>query len=635
MTSNQTARPPSAVIARLAAPLVGYFFIQSAASLAGLAVVGRLGEAALAGVGAGGALYGVLLSLMFGVDAGVQAIVSRNTGAGRTGTLGAVLAEAWTISLPLGALLAAVLWTVAPGALAAMLPDPSAAADGAAYVRGIAPSLVLIAVTLPINACWIGSGRPALTLGVTLLLAPVQVLATVLLAPAVGAGGAGAAVSVASLIGVVLSLALASRSIPGLLRTRPSGRGVATIAVLGWPISLQQALLQLGLMVAFIIVARLGTAATATINVLVSLSTAPIQTAVGLGTAAATLVGQSLGRGRPAEARLWGWRTALGGVAVTAPLGLIALLAPGPLLSLFLHDPATVAAGLLPARIMGATVVIDTAGRILCFALRGAGATRLGAGLPFAAQWLGQLPLMAVLGVGLGWGVMGVVIAQGSVALVEGIVTALIWAGPWWTRVRIGPRPEPSPAEIPGRIAVLGGAGSGKSTLARRLAALGGGPVTHLDRLIFGPDWVFNPLPQVRAQVAAVAAGEAWIIEGTWPQVSDLILPRADLVLWIDQPAWLRLWRAWRKMRLGRIGARADRPDGCQDSFGWAYAGEILRFGAWSPALEQQLRAACGGRLLRLKGDRAVARFLKAMAPAATSPGKAIKPAPCPIAAST
>jgi adenylate kinase family enzyme len=243
---------------------------------------------------------------------------------------------------------------------------------------------------------------------------------------------------------------------------------------------------------------------------------------------------------------------------------------------------------------------------------------------------------MAALGVGLGWGVLGVVIAQASVALAEGLLTALIWAGSWWTRVRIGPPPPPpSPAERPRRIAILGGAGSGKSTLARQLGAIGGGPVTHLDRLVFGPSWVFNPLQEVRQRVAALAAAETWVIEGTWPQVTDLILPRADLVVWIDQPAWLRLWRCWRKMQKGRRSTRPDRPGDCEDSFGWAYAAEVLRFGAWSTSLARRLEALAGGTVLRLRGDAAVARFLGQLAEPATPVIKTAKPGPCPTVAST
>jgi Na+-driven multidrug efflux pump len=187
-------------------------------------------------------------------------------------------------------------------------------------------------------------------------------------------------------------------------------------------------------MIAFVIVARLGVASVAAANVLISLATVPIQLAVAFGVAAATLVGQTLGRGDVAEARRWGWRTAGAGMALTASLGLIAVVAPRPLLGLFLHDPATLAIAVWPARVVGLGVAADAAARILCFAIRGAGATRIGAAIPFASQWLFQLPLTWWVALTLGFGVLGMAGAQTGVALAEAALTALIWSGSAWTR---------------------------------------------------------------------------------------------------------------------------------------------------------------------------------------------------------
>jgi putative MATE family efflux protein len=437
------ARPALArarTIVRLAAPLTAFFLIQSATSLASLAMIGRLGDVALAGVGAASAVYGVVLALLFGVDAAVQPLVSRATGAGENQRQGQALTDALALAVPAAVVLAVGLWLAAPAIMAIMLPDGRAAQTGAAFIRAAAPSLVFLAITIPINGCWIASGRPGRSLLVTAVLAPVQVLATLALvfgagplAPE-GAAGAGAAISLACLLGVGLQAGLAIAGIPGFLRARPRPGGVVAIAGLGWPISLQQAFLQLGLMIAFVIVARLGVASVAAANVLISLATVPIQLAVAFGVAAATLVGQTLGRGDVAEARRWGWRTAGAGMALTASLGLIAVVAPRPLLGLFLHDPATLAIAVWPARVVGLGVAADAAARILCFAIRGAGATRIGAAIPFASQWLFQLPLTWWVALTLGFGVLGMAGAQTGVALAEAALTALIWSGSAWTR---------------------------------------------------------------------------------------------------------------------------------------------------------------------------------------------------------
>ncbi len=436
-----------ATIGRLAAPLIGFFFVQNVSSLVCLSIVGRLGDASLAGIGAAGAFYGVVLALLYGVDTGVQAMTSRAVGAGDEARRGEILTAALVGSTAFGALLAGLVWWFGPQIVRLMVSDPAAALAGARYIAAFAPSLLFLAITIPIDAGWIGAGRPGAPFLVYLLLAPAQVGLTLLLvqgagplAP-MGAAGAGLAgtLSAAVCVGLQAGLAMRLWRVPGLFARGPSLRIIGTVAAIGWPVSLQQSLFQFGLMIAFVIVARLGVAQAAVANVLVSLMTLPIQSTTGLGFAAATLVGQALGRGEPDEARRWGWRTAVAGAVLTGPLGLLTVFAPEAVLGLFLHDPATLALAVWPARILGLGVGLDAIGRILCYALRGAGATKWAAGVPFASQWLLQLPLMWVVGVQLGLGILGVTLVQTGLAGIDGVLLAWVWAGASWTRARVLP----------------------------------------------------------------------------------------------------------------------------------------------------------------------------------------------------
>ncbi|GAA4685813.1 adenylate kinase [Pseudonocardia yuanmonensis] len=96
----------------------------------------------------------------------------------------------------------------------------------------------------------------------------------------------------------------------------------------------------------------------------------------------------------------------------------------------------------------------------------------------------------------------------------------------------LGPS-DPVPVR-PRRILVTGCSGSGKSTLGRALEARLGLPYTELDGLYHGPDWV--PRPEFAADVAALAAGEEWITEYGYSLARPLVLPRAELLVWLDLP---------------------------------------------------------------------------------------------------
>jgi adenylate kinase family enzyme len=160
------------------------------------------------------------------------------------------------------------------------------------------------------------------------------------------------------------------------------------------------------------------------------------------------------------------------------------------------------------------------------------------------------------------------------------------------------------------RIAILGGAGAGKSTFARWLAKGLGLSVVHLDRLVFGPHWARRPNDDVRRDLTEALRDDRWIVEGTYPQLFDLVLPRADVIIWLDQPAGLRLFRAWRKTRIHAGRPRADRPDGCEEGFDWRYAATILQFGRWTKEAQRRLASiAPNAHLMCIRGDAAAERF--------------------------
>lgn len=97
--------------------------------------------------------------------------------------------------------------------------------------------------------------------------------------------------------------------------------------------------------------------------------------------------------------------------------------------------------------------------------------------------------------------------------------------------MRDGNRIEP-----PRRILVAGGSGSGKSTVAAAVAARTGVPYVELDALFHGRGWV--PRPEFEADVAALVARDAWVTEWQYSHARQLLLERAELLVWLDLPRW-------------------------------------------------------------------------------------------------
>jgi adenylate kinase family enzyme len=87
------------------------------------------------------------------------------------------------------------------------------------------------------------------------------------------------------------------------------------------------------------------------------------------------------------------------------------------------------------------------------------------------------------------------------------------------------------------RIVVVGTAGAGKTTLARRIAALLGVPHIELDAINWQSGWRdltrHDPEEFVRRVAGAIGA-EAWVVDGNYGPVRDIVWQRATHLVWLD-----------------------------------------------------------------------------------------------------
>jgi len=86
------------------------------------------------------------------------------------------------------------------------------------------------------------------------------------------------------------------------------------------------------------------------------------------------------------------------------------------------------------------------------------------------------------------------------------------------------------------RISVVGNTGSGKTAVAKAIAAELGLPCLELDGVFHQPDWQQLDTEEFRRIVAEFTAAEAWVVDGNYSAVSDIVWSRADTVVWV---VWL------------------------------------------------------------------------------------------------
>ena len=111
------------------------------------------------------------------------------------------------------------------------------------------------------------------------------------------------------------------------------------------------------------------------------------------------------------------------------------------------------------------------------------------------------------------------------------------------------------------KIAIIGCGGAGKSTLAHRLGDVLGLPVVHLDQHYWRPGWVEPDKATFHAQLAELLAADAWVLDGNYSGTLEVRAAAADVVVFLDFPRALCLYRVFARWWRWRGHTRPDLAD--------------------------------------------------------------------------
>jgi adenylate kinase family enzyme len=139
-------------------------------------------------------------------------------------------------------------------------------------------------------------------------------------------------------------------------------------------------------------------------------------------------------------------------------------------------------------------------------------------------------------------------------------------------------------------------------------------PVVCLDRLYWLPGWCVPDAESFLSRVAQALATDAWVSEGNYRETFPLRLPRADTVIILQGPRWLRLCRVLRRSIFER-GNRVDLPVGCAEHVDWALLKFISRFDSatWPRIDAARMEHGATVPTYRLRSRRDINDFLAAL----------------------
>jgi len=136
---------------------------------------------------------------------------------------------------------------------------------------------------------------------------------------------------------------------------------------------------------------------------------------------------------------------------------------------------------------------------------------------------------------------------------------------------------------VPRRILCYGVTGSGKTTVAGRIGAALGVDVHLADEIGWLPGWVNRPLEEQIELVDAATSGDAWVLDSAYGSWKDRVMPRAELVVGLDYPRMLSLFRVTRRA-LHRVITQQELFAGNRESWGQLFSRDsivVWHFRSW------------------------------------------------------
>jgi putative MATE family efflux protein len=431
----------------LAVPMVLEMVLESLFAVVDVFWVGRLGANAVATVGLTESMLSLVFAVGMGLSLSTTAMVARRIG--EKDPEGAAVAAVQSITLGLLVSLAIGLpcLLLAPRLLRLMGASPEIVAVGSGYTRICLGGSCAVLLLFLNNAIFRGAGDAAIAMRllwisniINLVLDPCLIFGWGPF-PRLGVTGAALATFTGRSIAVIYQF---YRLLKGTERIRILTRQVRVHWDVMWRLVrvsltgiLQFAIAHTSWIGLVRIVSIFGAAALAGYTIGIRIVIFVILPSWGMSNAAATLVGQNLGAGKPERAEAAVWRTGLYNMIFLGTVGVLFVLFAEPVVRLFTHDPEVVPLGAACLRIVSYGNIGYAYFMIMMQAFNGAGDTVTPTIVNFFGFWLFEIPLAYWLAIPLRMHSNGVFF---SIAIAEtsmAIASAILFKQGRWKKKKI------------------------------------------------------------------------------------------------------------------------------------------------------------------------------------------------------
>jgi len=389
-------------IALLAIPMVLELSMESLFVVVNVFWVAGLGADAVATVGLTEAMETIVFAVAMGLCTGATAFVARRIGEKNPEGASAAAGQAILIGLAFSVLLGFPAAIMAKALLGWMTPETRIVENGYGYTTIMFGGTYSILLIFLINAIFRGAGDAAIAMRVLWIANAVNLVLDPCLIfgwgpfPAMGVAGSAVATTIGRTVGVAYQFYRlfqpGERLTMHLRHLRPDWHLIGEMLKVSGPGILQYLIGTASWLLLSRIVAQFGAVATAGYTIAMRIIIFTILPSWGLGAAAATLMGQNLGAGKPERSEQAAWLCGFYNMIFLGLISIVFIFQSEPLIRIFTQDAEVVAVGQRALRLISYGYLLYAYGMVLVQAFNGAGDTLTPTLINIFCYWVFQLP---------------------------------------------------------------------------------------------------------------------------------------------------------------------------------------------------------------------------------------------------
>lgn len=444
---NFTSGSLNRAIFMLAVPMVLEMVMESLFAVVDIYFVSKISTDAVATIGLTESVIMLVFAIAIGLSMAAAAMVARRIGEGNPDQAADAAWQAILLGLSISAVIGITGYVFAPDLLRVMGGSERLIDQGQNYTRWMFGGNVTIMMLFLINAIFRGAGDASLAMrtlwlanGLNIILDPILIHGFGPI-PAMGVEGAAIATTIGRGTGVIYQLyylfnhksvvsikrknmSIQPQLIARLIKVSLGGIGQFLIGTASWVFLVRM-------------LSVFGSEVVAGYTITFRIIMFTILPSWGLSNAAATLVGQNLGAGKPDRAERSVWMSSHFNLVFMLAVSILLWVFATPLVAFFNAEGLVLSTGVQALRYISVGYIFFSYGMVMSQAFNGAGDTKTPTKINFLSYWVFQLPIAYLLSVTLNWGAEGVFMAMVLSISLTAIIFVLSFKKGKWKNTKI------------------------------------------------------------------------------------------------------------------------------------------------------------------------------------------------------